>query len=35
LLLGYAECSSFSRAFRRWTQVSPQQYRLQAKANLA
>lgn len=31
LLLGYAEISSFSRAFRRWTQVSPQQYRLQAK----
>ena len=33
LLLGYAECSSFSRAFRRWTHVSPQQYRLQAKVN--
>lgn len=27
LLLGYAEASSFSRAFRRWTHSTPQQYR--------
>ncbi|MDD2058468.1 AraC family transcriptional regulator [Pseudomonas sp. GD03860] len=30
LLLGYAETSSFSRAFRRWTRLTPQQYRKQA-----
>lgn len=28
LLLGYAESSSFSRAFRRWLQISPRQFRL-------
>lgn len=27
LMLGYSEASSFSRAFRRWTQVTPLQYR--------
>lgn len=27
LLVGYSESSSFTRAFRRWTQQSPQQYR--------
>ncbi|MNR61324.1 HTH-type transcriptional regulator VirS [compost metagenome] len=27
LLLGYSEASSFSRAFRRWTHSTPQQYR--------
>ena len=27
LLLGYAESSSFSRAFRRWTHLTPLQYR--------
>ena len=27
LLLGYSEPSTFYRAFRRWTESSPQQYR--------
>jgi AraC-like DNA-binding protein len=27
LMLGYQELSSFSRAFRRWTNASPQQLR--------
>lgn len=31
LSLGYAECSSFSRAFRRWTHLTPQQYRSRAQ----
>ncbi len=31
LLLGYAESSSFSRAFRRWLQLTPGEYRLQCK----
>jgi AraC-like DNA-binding protein len=26
-LLGYSELSAFSRAFRRWTGVSPRDYR--------
>ena len=30
LLLGYSELSAFSRAFRRWTGVSPREYRLRA-----
>lgn len=29
LLVGYSESSSLSRAFRRWTQLTPQQYRQQ------
>lgn len=32
LLLGYSEASSFSRAFRRWTQQTPQQFRQRARA---
>ncbi len=32
VLLGYAESSSFSRAFRRWTQLTPQQYRKQYRS---
>lgn len=31
LLLGYAEASSFSRAFRRWTRQTPQQFRRQSR----
>ena len=31
LMLGYQELSSFSRAFRRWTNASPQQLRDQAE----
>ncbi|MFG8171815.1 helix-turn-helix domain-containing protein [Pseudomonas aeruginosa] len=27
LLVGYSESASFTRAFRRWTGQSPQQYR--------
>lgn len=32
LLLGYAEASSFTRAFRRWTQLTPQQFRQRARS---
>jgi len=32
LMLGYQELSSFSRAFRRWTDASPQQLRDQSEA---
>ena len=33
LMLSYQELSSFSRAFRRWTDASPQQMREQARAS--
>jgi AraC-like DNA-binding protein len=32
MFLGYSEASSFSRAFRRWTQCTPQQYRQDARS---
>lgn len=31
LLVGYSEASSFSRAFRRWSNLTPKQYRLQSR----
>ncbi|MNG24433.1 HTH-type transcriptional regulator VirS [compost metagenome] len=30
LMLGYAEPSSFSRAFRRWTELTPREFRKRA-----
>ncbi|MOA45947.1 HTH-type transcriptional regulator VirS [compost metagenome] len=30
LMLGYTEASSFSRAFRRWTELTPREYRKKA-----
>lgn len=32
LLLGYSEASCFCRAFRRWTQLTPQQFRQRSRA---
>jgi AraC-like DNA-binding protein len=32
LLLGYSEASSFCRAFRRWTQLTPQQFRQRGRS---
>ncbi|MCY1412399.1 HTH-type transcriptional regulator VirS [compost metagenome] len=32
LLLGYSEASTFCRAFRRWTQLTPQQFRLRGRS---
>ena len=31
LLLGYSEQSAFQRAFKQWTQHTPQQWRLQRR----
>ncbi|MNE33798.1 HTH-type transcriptional regulator VirS [compost metagenome] len=35
MLLGYTETSSFTRAFRRWTQMPPKQYRQQTLQRMA
>ena len=35
MLLGYSEQSAFQRAFKQWTQLTPQQWRLESLAQTA